>query len=184
MAGSSTISRGMKPIPLRTQLGVVAAGYIAVFLFAVVLVFQRHMQYVNHPADVTASSGMYAAGDLLLELLIAGLFLIPTFLLALAIRKSETAYTRYVQILFGLSFTAPVCLGVFLIPAVNQGNSLLGWFCTNRLFVSPIVLMGLTFSRLLAPFERAKRLIFYALLVEGGTIALVVILFLSAAHKA
>jgi hypothetical protein len=173
----------MKTIPLRTQLGVVAAGYIAVFLFAVVLVFQRHMQYVNHPADVNASSGMYAAGDVLLEFFIGGMFLIPTFLLALAIRNSETAYTRYAQILFGLSFTAPVCLGVFLIPAVNQGNSLLGWLCTDRLFVSPIVLVGLMFSRLLARFDRAKRLTFFALLIEAGTIASIILLLFTTPKK-
>jgi ABC-type maltose transport system permease subunit len=48
----------------------------------------------------------------------------------------------------------------------------------DRLFASPIVITGLAVSRLLARFGRAKRLTSYALLVEVGTIALLVTLFL------
>ena len=140
------------------------------------------MQYVNHPADAAAAGGMYAAGDWMLELFIVGLFLIPTFLLVLVIRKSETAYTRYSQALLGVSLTAPICLGVLLIPAVGQGNTFLGWFCMDRLFASPLVVVGLAVSRLLARFRRAKRLASYALLVEIGTIALMVMLLLLSAR--
>jgi len=51
----------------------------------------------------------------------------------------------------------------------------------DRLFASPLVVLGLAVSRLLARFRRAKRLASYALLVEIGTIALLVaILLLSA----
>ncbi len=168
----------MKPIPWRVQLGAVAVGYVALLLLAAVLVYARHMQYVNHPADVMASGGMYAAGDLMLEFFIGGLFLIPTFLLVLVIRKSETPYTRYSQTLLGLSLTAPICLGVLLIPAVSQGNSFLGWFCMDRLFASPFVVVGLAVSRLLARFSRAKRLISYALLFELATFVLCITLIL------
>ena len=100
--------------------------------------------------------GMFAFGDLLLGLFIGGLFLIPTFFLVLVIRKSETAYTRYSQILLGLSLTAPISLGILLIPAVGQGNSFLGWFCMDRLFASPIVIAALVFSRLLTRFESCE----------------------------
>jgi len=168
----------MRPIPWRTQLGAVAAGYAIVLLVAAVLVFWRHIQYVTHPADAIEYGNMYAFGDLILGLFIGGLFLIPTLLLVLVIRKSETAYTRYSQTLLGLSLTAPICLGILLIPAVSQGNSFLGWFCMDRLFASPIVVAGLAVSRLLARFGRAKRLTLYALLIELGTIALLVTLFL------
>ncbi len=168
----------MKPIPWRTQLGAVAAGYAIVVLISAVLLLGRHIQYVTHPVDANTYGAMFAFGDLLLGLFIGGLFLIPTFLLALVIRNSEPAYTRYSQILLGLSLTAPISLGVLLIPAVSQGNSFLGWFCMDRLFASPIVIAGLAVSRLLARFGRSKRLTSYALLVEFGTIALVVALFL------
>src|SRR5882724_11345053 len=113
----------MNPIPRSVQLGAVAASYLAVMLVSAGLIYERHMQYVNHPADAMAAGGMYAAGDAMLELFISALFLLPTFLLVLVIRKSETGYTRYSQVLFGLGLTAPICLGVFLIPAVNQGDS-------------------------------------------------------------
>jgi hypothetical protein len=168
----------MNPIPWRTQLGAVAASYAMVLLVAVALLFARHIQYVTHPADAMSYGAMFAFGDLILGLFIGGLFLIPTLLLALVIRKSETAYTRYSQILLGLSLTAPISLGILLIPAVSQGNSFLGWFCMDRLFASPLVIAGLVVNRLLARFDRAKRLTSYALLVELGTIALMVALFL------
>ena len=182
MDGTGSRIPRMKPIPWRLQLGVVAVGYAAVLLVAAVLVYARHMQYVNHPDDVMSSGGMYAGGDLMLELFIGGLFLIPTFLLVLVIRKSETAYTRYSQTLLGLSLTAPICAGVFLIPAVNQGNTWLGWFCMYRLFASPFVVVGLAVSRFLARFGRTKRLTSYALLFEVGTFILVVTLFLLSAR--
>ena len=178
VAASGIRIPAMKPIPRRVQLGVVAAAYGATLLVAAVLVYARHMQYVNHPDDAIASGGMYAFGDWILGLFIGGLFLIPTFLLMLLIRNSEKAYTRYSQILLGLSLTAPICVGVFLIPAVNQGNSLLGWFCMDRLLASPIVIVGLAVSRLLARFGRAKRLTSYALLIEVGTPALLLMLLL------
>jgi len=168
----------VKPIPRRVQLGIVAAAYVGVVLVAAALLYARHMQYLNHPAEVIAASGMYAAGDWILELFIGGLFLVPTFLLLLLIRNSEKAYTRYSQILLGLSLTAPICLGLFLIPALNQGNSFLGWFCVDRLFASPIVIVALAVSRLLARFGRAKRLTSYALLIEVGTPALLLMLLL------
>jgi len=171
----------MKPIPFRVQLGVVAAAYAAVLATAIVLVYERHMQYVNHPEDVAASGGMYAFGDWMLEIFIGCMLLVPTFLLVLIIRRFENLYTGYSKILLGLSLTAPICLGLFSIPAVNQGTMLLGEICVDRLFGSPIVVAGLVVSRLLARFDRAKRLTSYALLIEVLTLVLMAALFLFAA---
>ncbi len=171
----------MKSMPLRTQLRLVAAAYAVVLATAAVLVFARHLLYVNHPQDVAAAGGMYAAGDLMLEIFIACMFLVPTFILALVVRKSEQLYNVYSRSLLGLSLTAPICLGVLSIPAVGQGTMLLGWICMDRLLVSPIVIVGLVVSRLLARFDQAKRLTLYALLVEVLTLALTAGLFLFAA---
>jgi len=175
----------MKPIPLRVQLILVAASYAAVLATAAVLVYARHLQYVMHPQDVVASSGMYAAGDWMLEIFIGCMLLVPTFFLALVIRKSEDLYTRYSKILLGLSLTAPICLGVLSIPAVNQGTMVLGWICLERLLGSPLVVVGLAFSRLLARFDQAKRLTFYALLIEVLTLVFMaaLLLFLSGTHS-
>ena len=46
----------MKPIPLRTQLILVAAGYVAVLAMAGALVLVRYMQYVHHPDDAAAAA--------------------------------------------------------------------------------------------------------------------------------
>jgi hypothetical protein len=165
----------MKPIPRRVQLWLVVAGYAGAILVAALLLFMRHMQYVNNPADAAASGGMYGCGDLILGIFIVGLFLIPTFLLVFVIRKSETAYTRYSQVLLGFSFTAPIC-SLGFIPNIN-GPAMLGEICTSRLAASPIVIVGMVVSRLLARYDRAKRLTLYALIVETGTFVLMITLF-------
>ena len=54
------------------------------------------------------NGGMAAAGDWMLEIFIGGLLLIPTFFLALVIRKREAIYTAFSRVLFGFSLTAPI----------------------------------------------------------------------------
>ena len=173
----------MNSIPLRTQLRLVAAGYAAVLATAAILVYMRHLMYINHAAEAAAAGGMYAAGDWMLEIIIGCMFLVPTFVLALVIRKSEPLYTAYSKVMLGLSLTAPISLGLITISAVSQGTMLLGWICLDRLLCSPVVIMGLAGSRLLARFDRAKRLTLYALLIEVLTLALMVALFLFTAMK-
>ncbi|SPF37786.1 membrane hypothetical protein [Candidatus Sulfotelmatobacter kueseliae] len=141
----------------------------------------RHLLYVNHPQDAAAAGGMYAAGDWMLEIIIGCMVLVPTFVLVLVIRKYEPLYAVYSRILLGLSLTAPLCLAVLSIPAVSQGTMLLGWICLDRLLCSPVVIVGLLVSRLLARFDQAKRFTLYALLIEVLTLALAVALFLFAA---
>jgi hypothetical protein len=85
----------MKSVPLRVQLLLVAAGYVGVLAIAALLVYERHMQYVNHPEEAAAAGGMYPGGDLILEISIGCMLLVPTFFLVLVIRNSEALYTRY-----------------------------------------------------------------------------------------
>ena len=175
----------MKAIPIRTQLGLVAASYAAVLVTAAVLIYERHMQYVKNPQDAVASSGMYAGGDLILEVFIGCMVLVPTGILVLVLRKSEELYTRYAKVLLGVSATAPISLAIFMIPAVNQGASTLGEICADRILASPLVLAGFGFSRLLARFDQAKRWTTYALLLEGLTLVLTVgVLVFLVGHKA
>ncbi len=168
----------MKSIPLRTQLYLVAAAYAAVLVTAALLVYARHLLYVTHPQDVAAAGGMYAFGDWMLELFIGCMLLVPTFILVFIIRKSEPLYTGYAKTLLGLSLTAPLSLALLTISAISQGTMVLGWICMDRLFCSPIAILGFAVSRLLARFDRAKRLTLYALLIEALTLVLTVALFL------
>ena len=162
----------MEPFPSRVQLRLVAASYALVVVVSALLIYERYLKYVGNPQDVAASSGMYAGGDLMLEILICFLFLVPTVALVFVIRKSESAYTAYAKVLLGLSLTAPISLGILIIPVLNQ------WYwgdaCIFRLFAIPIVVVVLIFSRWLARFARARRLISYALLIEGLTFFVVV----------
>jgi len=162
----------MEATPSRKQLCFVAATYGIVAAVSALLIFERYLQYVRNPQDVAASSGMYAGGDLLLEVFIGFLFLVPTAALVFVIRKSESWYTAYAKVLLGLSVTAPVSIGILVIPVVNQ------WYwgdaCVFRLFAIPMVIVVLIFSWWLTRFARARRLISYAILIEGLTFVLIV----------
>jgi hypothetical protein len=63
----------------KSQLLLVAAGYVAVLAYAANAFHVRSEYALNHPADVAASGGMYAGGDLILEIFVAFLLMIPTF---------------------------------------------------------------------------------------------------------
>jgi len=167
----------------RMQLGLVAALYAAVLAAAALLILVRYLQYVEHPADVAAAGGMYAGGDLALEIIIVCMLLVPTFVLALVIRKSEPAYTLYAKLLFALSLTAPLSAGLLCIPAVRQSSGWLGWVILDRMFVSPLVVVAIAGSWFLTRFARARRWISYAGLVEVLTLALLAALFLFANHS-
>jgi hypothetical protein len=164
----------MEMVLSRTRLWLVAIGYAAVLAVAAVLIVARYIQYGTHPADVAAYGGMYAGGDLMLEVFIAGMLLVVSFFLVLVIHESDPAYTIYSKVLLGLSLTAPLSVGLIAIPAVNQGMKVLGEACMFRLFASPLLIAGMGMSRLFARFPRPTRLTVYALLIEGLTLALLV----------
>lgn len=159
---------------LRTRLYLVAGAYAAVIALSAALIVLRYLQYVTHPQDAAAYGGMWAGGDLMLELFIGGLLLMVTLVLALVIGSDESAYTVYAKVLLGVSVTAPLSVGLIAIPAVNQGVGVLGYACMFRLFASPVVIFGLGVSRLLARFSRPKKLIVYGLLIEGSTLLLLI----------
>jgi hypothetical protein len=162
-------------ISWRTQLKLVALGYAAVLLFAAVLLYGRHLQELRYPAD--ASGGMWAAGDAMLWIFIAALFMVPTAFLVWVMARFESIYKTYSQLLLGLSLSAPVSLGLFMLGQSYVAESV-GGVCLLRLVWSPFILLGLGLSRLVARFDRAKKLVSYALLIEGLTFATAVGLFI------
>jgi len=160
----------MVRIPYKIQLGLVALGYAAIVGFSALLIVWRIWQYKTHAADADQYSGMWAGGDLMLELFITGMLLAMTFLLVLVIFRNEAAYTIYSKVALAISVTCPVSVGLIAIPTIGGGISLLGWACMFRLFASPVVLVGLIMSRLFARFPQAKRFTNYAVLTEVLTL--------------
>ena len=165
----------MELSPSRVQLRFVKASYAVVVVVSALLIYARYLQYVHNPQDVAAASGMYAGGDLLLEIIICFLLLGPTIALVFVIRKSESIYTTYAKVLLGLSLTAPTSLVLLIIPVLNQWY--VGDACIFRLFAIPIVVVVLIFSRWLSRFARARRLISYALLIEALTLVVIIAAF-------
>jgi len=159
------------------QLGAVAVGYVAVLVVAAALLYVRHLQELQYPAE--ASGGMWAAGDALLYVFIACLFMVPTVFLIWVTAKFEAFYTAYSKFLLGLSLSAPVCLSVFLLGENRVGERLIN-LSLYRLMWLPFILVGMGISRLVARFDRAKKFASYALLVEGLTLAIAVALLIHA----
>jgi hypothetical protein len=145
-------------------------------MFAAASLFWRHLLELQDP--VGFSGGMAAAGDSMLQLFLGFLFLIPTAFLIRIMAKAEAVYTAFSKFLFGLSLSAPVCMTVVLLG--DHVPQSLGWICEWRMLESPIVLVAMGISRFAARFNRAKRLISYALLVEGLTLGLPVAVFIVA----
>jgi hypothetical protein len=161
----------------RAQLWLVAFGYGAVFVVGAILIYGRHLQELKYPAE--ASGGMWAAGDALLGIFIVCLFMIPTAFLIWVIARFEFFYATYSRFLLGLSLSAPVCLSMLLLGEA-QGAQSLSTLCLYRLLGSPFILVGIGISRLVARFDRAKRFISYALLIEGLTIAAALVFLIRA----
>jgi hypothetical protein len=159
------------------QLGLVALGYAAVLVVAATLLYGRHVQELKYPAE--ASGGMWAAGDAFLQIFIACLFMVPTVFLIWVAARFETFYTAYSKFLLGLSLSAPVCLSVLFLGENHVGQSLIT-LCLYRLMWLPFILAGMGVSRLVARFDRAKRFASYALLIEGLTLAIALVLVIHA----
>jgi hypothetical protein len=167
----------VKPISLRIQLGLAGLAYAAVSLVAAALLFLRHLQELRYPAD--AAGGMWAFGDLLLWVFIAFLFAIPSALLVWVTARFESIYKIYSQLLLGISLSGPVCLSVVVLGNSHLAESVSN-LCLYRLIGSPLILLGIGVSRLAARFDRAKKPLSYALLIEGLTLATAVALLIHA----
>jgi hypothetical protein len=156
----------VKSISWRAQLWCIAFGYAAVAVIAGGLLIGRYWLERNNP---DAAGGMYAFGDLILYIFVVFLFMVPTLFLVWVMARSEPVYAVYSQLLVGISLSAPVCLSLFL--AKNHVGETLRGLCLVRLVCGPFVLVGIGVSRLVARFDRAKKLASYALLIEGLTLA-------------
>jgi len=147
----------------------IGTGYAIVSTYAAWQLYERHAWEAAHAADVTAASGMYAGGDMLLDLWLAFLLMIPTIFLVRVISRFEAPAAAYSKILFLVSLSAPLCLGISLLGESRVPASLVV-SCLERLLWSPFFLGLMFFSRIVAKFQNAKRLTSYALLSEGATI--------------
>jgi hypothetical protein len=163
---------------LSSRLQMTALGYAAVLVIAAVILYARHLQELLYPAE--ASGGMWAAGDAMLYVFIACLFLLPTIFFFFVTAKFESFYVACSRFLLGVSLSAPVCLGSLWLGDHRLANGFLS-FCLYRLLCSPFLLVGIGASWLAARFDRAKRLVSCALVVEGLTLGVAVALLLRVA---
>ncbi len=105
--------------------------------------------------------------------------MVPTGFLIWATAQFEAYFTGYSIFLLGLSLSSPVCLIVLYAGEKHVGQALIN-LCFCRLMSSPFILVGMGISRLVARFDRTRRLVGYALLVEGLTLIIAVALVIHA----
>jgi hypothetical protein len=162
----------------RARFGMVAAGYASVVAVSSLWIVQRYLAEQRNPADF--SSGMAAGGDWFLELIIVGMLLAPTLLLAWFIRNSEPASATFAKVLLGLGISAPACAALMAIPAIGNTNlfpaSLLGSICLYRVLAFPMTVIGLAGSAILVKCKRPRRIILYSLGIEIMTFIVMTVL--------
>jgi hypothetical protein len=113
----------------------------------------RHLAELKDP--ISAPGGMWAAGDELLAWGIFFCFMVPTFFLVLLLRQYEHSSSFYSRVLFWISLTAPLCLGIYMLGhAAHMPDKVdpLLW----RTWRAPLVLMFIAMSRVFARFDSAN----------------------------
>ena len=147
--------------------------------------FARYLAALRDPAY--SSGGMWAFGDLILDVFVFCAFLVPTLFLLRYMAQSDKAFTVYSKIALAVSITAPLCA---LILGIWQGvwRNMPIWLqdpLSTRLFWSFGVLLVLVMSRIAGRRQPSKKLLNYAMAIEGFTMVVVVALFigLAGAHE-
>ena len=163
------------------QLALIVAGYAAVAVYAATMYFTRYLAALRDPAY--SSGGMWAFGDLMLDVFVFILLLVPTFFLLRYFGQSDKAFATYSKIAFAVSLTAPACA---LILGIWQGiwHNMPIWLqdpLFTRLFWSFAVLLILAMSRIIGRRQASKKLLNYALAVEGVTMVAMIAIFLGLA---
>jgi hypothetical protein len=73
----------------------VGAGYAVILAFAGEEFYTQYLYEISHREEVIASSGMYAGGDMILEIFVALLLMIPTFFLIWIVAKFEALHNLF-----------------------------------------------------------------------------------------
>jgi len=134
-------------------------------MYAVFAFFQRYLYSLREPID--SAGGMAAFGDEMLTLFVFVLLMVPTFFLLRLMAQSDGIYTVYSKALLAVSVTAPISVGVL---AAFHRSLLVQDVCGERLWRSPCVFVVMVMSRVLGRRTAKKKLITWALLIEGGTL--------------
>jgi hypothetical protein len=170
----------VQAISRRLQLELIGAGYAAVTMYAAFAFFQRYLYTLREPID--SAGGMAAFGDEMLTLFVFTLFLGPTFFLLRLMAQSDGVYTVYAKALLVLSITAPISV---IVLVLFHRSLIIQDICGIRLWRSPCVFVVMAMSRVLGRRTSKKKLITWALLIEGGTLIAAAVAFmgLAGAHE-
>lgn len=173
----------MTAISKRLQVQLIAFGYASILLYGVYTWYVRDLAALRDPAY--SSGGMWAFGDLLLNMFLFGLFLVPTFFLLRLLAGEERVFAVYSKIALAVTCSAPLCVAIL---TTMKWHPLPLWaqdVCMNRLWYSPAILVILVLSRILGRRHRLKRVLTCALSVELGTLvgSIAVFVLLAGAHQ-
>ena len=122
------------------------AEVVYVLVVSAGLIIPRYVYELWHHDEVVASGGMYAAGDAMLAIFIACLFLIPTAFLLWVTAKFEAFYNAYSRVLLAVSLSAPVCLGLIFLGEQRLVQNFHD-FCWLKMLCWPFILLVLCVSQ-------------------------------------
>ena len=171
-------ARALLALPTRWAL----AGSCAAFVLAGCAVWTRTL--LEDPRDASNSSGMYAAGDLILFVTVASaLNLLPA--LVLLHRAAERHARTLTWLLFGLNLTAPLCWAAlasggrgwaWLPSSLHEVvGAALVFLIAPRAIAAPFVLVTCAALRAMIHESKLRRVLLLGLLVEALPMLLVVI---------
>jgi hypothetical protein len=154
-------------------LGGALCGYLAAIVGAHLLVSLRSAGV--DPAVVAASSGMWAFGDFVAEVLVAGLLSVaPTWVLVRALRDVEWLWRSASRAGLAWSVIAPAAAAVWIAgscsqaPAGTPSFSLAGVLALHRLIASPPSVLALAVAWFGCVPGPARRRLGSATLLEGA----------------
>lgn len=159
------------------KAGIVVAGYIAAVAVAA-LVVRVYIAATSGP-DRQTQSGMYAFGDSLLFLAVAGVAAIPATGAALVFLRAYRGFWKVLSIGAGaIAVTAIVASGMFLATRSSTGHDgLQSWamLAPLRILAAPMLALFFLLAAVFAPTR-------YARLSLGTAAAIEIVAFASVAY--
>jgi hypothetical protein len=165
------------------KIGLVAALYLGAVLVAVGVV-AIHIAATNIP-DRDACSGMYAFGDSLFFLAAFGVASVPATSASFIFLRPHRAFWRVLSVLaFLISATAFAALITYIVGRTAPSQTTLGmWtaFSILRLLVAPIIAGAGFLSCLFAPHRQDRIPLLAASLIEAGSFAGIILVWVTLA---
>jgi hypothetical protein len=159
------------------KTGLVAGGYLGVFLLAAAAVAARVM---TSGPESEAESGMRAFGDAIFFAWVFGLCaLVPTGLALYFLRPYRPFWDFLAGGALVLALTAAGAAALYLLGRHDASFGLWLHFAILRLIAAPVWICAYAVSALISPFPKARAVLLAAAALEGAALASAVVVLVT-----